>query len=94
MVIDYPILLPDVPDLLILSLNCDCPVKDSHLCLVAWKVSGNTLLQNKFCQRLPDLSSHHGETKQTLIITLLGRNGKIGAGGNMFLPLLQMYQLS
>ena len=94
MVIDYPILLPDVPDLLIPSPNCDCPVKDSHPCLVAWKVSGNTLLQNKFRQKLPDLSSHHGETRQTLTITLPGRNGKIGVGGNTFLPLLQMYQLS
>ena len=52
MVIDYPILLPDVPDLLIPSPNCNCPVKDSHPCLVAWKVSGNTLLQNKFRQKL------------------------------------------
>ena len=63
MVIDYPILLPDVPDLLIPSPNCDCPVKDSHPCLVAWKVSGNTLLQSKFRQKLPDLSSRHGETR-------------------------------
>ena len=47
MIIDYLILLPDIPDLLIPSLKCNCPVKDSQLSLVAWRVSGDTSLQDK-----------------------------------------------
>ena len=40
--VDLPILLPDIPDLIIPSLNCDCPVLETQPQLVAWKVSGIT----------------------------------------------------
>lgn len=40
--VDLPILLPDIPDLIIPSLNCDCPVLETQPKLVAWKVSGIT----------------------------------------------------
>lgn len=94
MIIEYPILLPNIPDLLTPSPNCDCPVKDSQPPLVAWRVSGNTLLQERFRQQLPSLSSHLGETRPMLTITLPGRNGRSGAESRVYLPLLQMFQLS
>ena len=94
MKIDYPILLPDIPDLLIPSLNCVCPVKDSHPPLATWRVSGDTLLQEKFQQQLRSLSSHLGGTRLIPIITQHGGNGRSGPESRAYLPLLQMSQLS
>lgn len=94
MLADLPILLPDIPDLIIPSPNCDCPVLETQPQLVAWKVSGITSVQRRFQTMLLNSSCLPGEAKQSLTITLPGGNGKDGASREVCIPLQQMCPLS
>ncbi|KAJ1209408.1 hypothetical protein NDU88_004786, partial [Pleurodeles waltl] len=57
--IDFPILIPSFPDLLLDPLGRSHPlILDNLLTLSAWKISGNLNLSRAFRQKLPNTS--HG----------------------------------
>ena len=61
MLADQPIILPDIPDLIIPSPNCNCPVLETQPQLIAWKVSGITSVQRRFQTMLSNSSCLPGE---------------------------------
>ena len=69
MLVDLPI-LPNIPDVLKPSPNCDSPVVETQAQLVTWKVSGNTSNQRRFQAMLSTSSCLPGGAKRTLTITL------------------------
>jgi len=93
MPVDLPILLPNIPDLLTPSPNCDCPVAETRPQLVAWKVSGNTSNQRRFQAMLSTSSCPPGGAKRTLTITLPGESGRSGASRKVCIPFQQMFPL-
>ena len=86
MLVDLPVLLPNIPDLLTPSPNCDCPVLETQPQLVAWKVSGNTSEQKRSQAMLLTSSCLPGEVKQIRTIILPGESGKNGAGREVHIP--------
>ena len=61
MLVDYPILLPNSAEVLLPSPNCDCPIRQLQVQLVAWEVSGDISRQEEFLKGLSPLSPPHGE---------------------------------
>lgn len=94
MLVDQPILLPNLPNLITPSLNCDYPVSNTQPQFVARKISGNASDQERF--RSVSLASlcPHGEAKQMLTITLLGRHGRCGASRKVSIPFQRIFSIS
>ena len=92
MLVEEPILLPQGPDTLSPSPNCDSPMKENPPQLIACKVSGSASKQKEFQKRLSVSSLHPGGARQSLTTTLPGRNGKCGVPQKVSIPLMQIYQ--
>ena len=90
MLIDFPIQLPSVENLVTPSPNCDCPVWGIQPQLVAWKVSGGISHQRRFRARLQTSFWLRGEAKQMPTITLPGGSGRNGADNEICIPFRQM----
>ena len=91
MLVKEPILLPQGPDTLSPSPNCDGPMMENPPQLIACKVSGCAPKQKEFQKRLLVSSLHPGGARQSLTMTLPGRNGKCGVAKKVPIPLMQIY---
>ena len=78
MIIEDPILLPPVPDLLTSPLNQIHPLQSQGLTLAAWKVSGTTALQRAYQKRLEPLSERQGAKALSVLTRGPGESGVAG----------------
>ena len=94
LLVDYPILLPQVQGVIVPSPNCDCPIQEVPPQLVAWKVSGRDSERRRFQTRLLTSSCPHGEIKPMLTTTRHGRLGNPGAPQEVSIPLRRIFPMS
>ena len=90
---DYPILLPQVQQIIVPSPNCVGPVQETAPQLVAWMVSGKDSELGKFQIELSTSSSAPGGRKPTQITIQHGDHGKVGAPHEVFVPFRQIFQM-
>ena len=83
-----PLLLPQTQNLLTgPNREKHKLVKNGHLQLLAWTISGKNYLQKEFQQKLPCLSQMPEDQAQTLITSRPGANGLAGVLADKLIPL-------
>lgn len=93
LLVDYPVLLPQVQQIIAPSPNCVGPVQETVPQLVAWKVSGKDSELERFQKELSTSSSVHGGRKPTQITIQHGGLGKAGVPHKVFVPFRQISQM-
>ena len=79
MITDFPVTLPQLPDLLESPAGDPHPlIEEGHLRLAAWKVSGRVSVIGGFRKQLSNLSPLHGDPAQKGCTTVPGGNGVAG----------------
>ena len=91
MLMEIPIELPSTAEVITPSPNCDCPVRDAPLRLVACKVSGKDSDLLEFRRKQSSSSWPHGGTRPTQTMIQCGKYGNLGAQGKEYIPLRQIF---
>ena len=84
--VDYPVELPQIPDLLAdPSGESHILIEQNRLRLAAWRVSGKESERENFQRRLSVSSQHHGDRERRSRIPVHGSNGVAGVrrGGSI-----------
>ena len=93
LLIDYPQILPEDPELLMDPTNNPHPlVTTGQLHLAAWKLSGEESKQQEFLEKLPDCWQQDGT--KTRCTRALGRNGTAGVQNNKLIPFHALFRTS
>ena len=78
--VDFPVLLPQTPDLLVSPTGEPHPLMgQGHLLLAAWRVSGQALIIEDFQRQLSTSSHPHGDREQRRHTAVPGSSGVAGA---------------
>ena len=93
LLVEYPLLLPKMEEVIRPSPNCDCPIQGLPPQLVAWRVSGRDSEQKRFQTRLSNSSCPPGETKPIQTTTQCGKLGSPGVQQEVFIPFRQVYPM-
>ena len=89
--IDYPLMLPQHPQLLLGSEGQRHPLLQSRqLRLVAWRLSGKPGLAYQFRRQCPESWRLHADSPPTAITTLLGQSGLAGVCNGSLIPFLHL----
>ena len=85
---DYPRLLTNQPDLVVLPVGQEFLIKQGVPQLIAWPISGNLTHQKVFLQRLQTSCLPHGEIKPILTTGSPLLNGLAGVSSEVEIPIL------
>ena len=89
--IDFPILLPPVQSILVGPESQSHPlVRQGHLPLAAWPISGDPFALEDFRMGLLSLSENHGATRLSQHTLQLGGSGIAGALHEVLIPFLHL----
>ena len=87
---DYPRLLINQPDLVVLPVGQEFLLKQGVPQLIAWPISGNLTHHKAFLQRLRTSCLPHGEIKPILTTGLPFLNGLAGVSDEVEIPILDL----